>query len=127
MSRQKIAQAIQNVEKRGMVGQALQTFVTQNLSDAEQRFVNVYLQAVGRISGLSQIVRSGRPTEATIERLKSELPNPAYAGSAAAARDKLALLHDEINIAMDKGQFSEQPLAGKKTGEMTDDEFLQKF
>jgi len=106
-SRQKIGQAIQNIEKRGVFGQAAQNLVVQNLSPKEQQFVDIYLQAVGRISGLSQLVRSGRPTEATIERLKSELPNPGYAGSSVAARNKLKLLHQEIDIAMDKGQFLE--------------------
>jgi len=127
VSRQKIGQAIQNVEKRNMVGQAFQTWIAQNLNPAEQRYVRTYLQAVGRISGLSAIVRSGRPTEATIERLKSELPNPAYAGSADAARAQLDLLHDEINIAMDKGQFSDQaPSSGKSNDDSNADEILKK-
>lgn len=122
MSRQKIQQVLQNAEKRNMFGQALQSWVASQLTEPEQKFVTLYMQAVGRISGLSQLVRSGRATEAQIERLKAELPNPATTTNSAHALQKLQQIQSEIDIALDKGQFLEVPAAG----DVSDDEFLQK-
>jgi len=107
-SRVKLMQVLANPEKRSMVGQTLQVLTAGGLSPQEQQFVTLYNQAVGRISGLSQLVRSGRPTEATIERLKTELPNPATTASSEHARQKFAQLQNEIDIALQKGQFSDQ-------------------
>lgn len=106
-SRAKVQQVLQNPEKRSTIGQQLQQMVAANLSPEEQEFVTLYNQAVGRISGLSQLVRSGRPTEATIERLKMELPNPATTADAAHAKAKLAQIQNEIDIAMQKGNFGD--------------------
>jgi hypothetical protein len=107
-SRLKIQQVLQNSEKRGMIGQGVQNLVAYNLSKEESEFVTLYNQAVGRISGLSQLVRSGRATEAQIERLKTELPNPATTSSSAHARQKFEQIQNEIDIALEKGQFVEQ-------------------
>jgi hypothetical protein len=112
-SRLKIQQVLENPESRGMIGQAIQGIAAQNLSDAEQQFVTLYNQAVGRISGLSQLVRSGRATEAQIERLKTELPNPSTTSNSAHAKQKLAQIQNEIDIALEKGQFVDSPNAGK--------------
>jgi hypothetical protein len=111
-SRLKLAQALQNPEKRTAIGQTIQSFTAQNLTQKEQQFVTLYNQAVGRISGLSQLVRSGRATEAQIERLKNELPNPATTSNSAHARQKLAQIQNEIDIALQKGQFTESPGTG---------------
>jgi hypothetical protein len=108
-SRLKIQQVLENPEKRGMIGQAVQGLTAQNLTEAEQQFVTLYNQAVGRISGLSQLVRSGRATEAQIDRLKSELPNPATTSGSAHAKQKLAQIQNEIDIALQKGQFVDSP------------------
>jgi hypothetical protein len=124
-SRLKLSQVLQNPEKRGMIGQTVQTLAAANLSPAEQQFVTLYNQAVGRISGLSQLVRSGRATEAQIERLKSELPNPATTSSSEHARQKLAQIQNEIDIALQKGQFVESPASSDQKN-ISDDEFLMK-
>jgi hypothetical protein len=106
-SRMKIQQVLQNPDKRGFIGQTIQGLAAQGLDSQEQQFVTLYNQAVGRISGLSQLVRSGRATEAQIERLKQELPNPATTSDSAHARQKLAQIQNEIDIALQKGQFSD--------------------
>jgi hypothetical protein len=121
-SRQKIAQVIQNPDKRGFIGQSVQSLAAANLTPQEQEFVTLYNQAVGRIAGLSQLVRSGRATEATIERLKTELPHPFNTTNSAHARQKLAQIQNEIDIALQKGQFTDAPGTG-----ISDDEFLKNF
>ncbi len=125
-SRLKLQQVLQNPDKRGFVGQTLQTLSAGSLSPKEQEFLTLYNQAVGRISGLSQLVRSGRATEAQIERLKTELPNPATTADSAHARQKLAQIQNEIDIALEKGQFIEGQQNGK-SGDTSDDDFLKKF
>lgn len=117
-SRLKLAQVLQNPDKRGIIGQSIQTLAAANLTENEQKFVTLYNQAVGRISGLSQLVRSGRATEAQIERLKQELPNPATTASSQHAKDKLKQIQSEIDIALQKGQFADTD------GSMSDDQFL---
>ncbi len=121
-SRQKIQQVMQNPDKRGFIGQAVQGIAAANLNQSEQDFITLYNQAVGRIAGLSQLVRSGRATEATIERLKTELPNPFNTTNSGHAKQKLAQIQNEIDIAMQKGQFVESP-----SGDTSDDDFLKKF
>jgi len=124
-SRLKLQQVLQNPDKRTFVGQTLQTLSAGSLSAKEQEFVTLYNQAVGRISGLSQLVRSGRATEAQIERLKTELPNPATTADSRHAKQKLAQIQNEIDIALEKGQFVEGQ--GGKSGDTSDDDFLKKF
>jgi hypothetical protein len=67
--------------------------------------MRLYNQLVGTISGLGQLVRSGRVTEATIERLKSELPNPVTTKDSADARIRIKRLLKEIDVALQKGTF----------------------
>lgn len=104
-SRLKVQQVLQSPDKRGWIGQTIQALTAQGLTPQEAQFITLYNQAVGRISGLSQLVRSGRATEAQIERLKLELPNPATTSGSAHARQKFAQIQNEIDIALQKGQF----------------------
>src|SRR5215831_311751 len=105
VSRLKLMQLIQNPDKEGMLGRGAQTIFAQGMTPSQVKFVQTYNQLVGTISGLSQLVRSGRATEATIERLKAELPNPITTKNSADAMQRLQRLMDEINVAMRKGSF----------------------
>jgi hypothetical protein len=106
MDRQKVAQVVDSVDAKGMISRAITTAAAQNLTSDEAEFVRTYNQLVGTISGLGQLVRSGRATEATIERLKKELPNPLTTKDSADARQRLTRLRKEINVAMEKGTFT---------------------
>jgi hypothetical protein len=106
LDRQKIAQVVDSVDSKGMLHRALTSFAAQNLTDDEAEFVRTYNQLVGTISGLGQLVRSGRATEATIERLKRELPNPLTTKDSADAQARLARLRKEVDVAMEKGTFT---------------------
>jgi hypothetical protein len=111
-SRQKIAQVLHDPEKRGVIGGIVQNLTASSLTEPERQFVTLYNQAIGRISGLAQLVRSGRMTEATINRLKSELPNPLTTSSSQHAIEKFQQIQNEIDIAMQSGQFSDSPPNG---------------
>jgi hypothetical protein len=106
LSRLKLAQLIQNPDKEGFIGRSAQTLIAAGMSPSQVKFIQTYNQLVGTISGLSQLVRSGRATEATIERLKAELPNPITTKNSADAQQRLQRLMDEINLAMRKGSFT---------------------
>ena len=68
----------------------------------------MYNQLAGTISGLGQLTRGGRVTEATINRLVNELPNPMQSQSSADAKQRFRRLLSEISIAQQSGQFPSQ-------------------
>jgi hypothetical protein len=105
--RLKMNQAATNPDKEGFIGRGLTQAAAQSLSRDEAQFIQMYNQLVGTISGLSQLVRSGRATEASIERLKRELPNPQTTKDSKDARERIARLLKEVKVAMDKGRFTD--------------------
>jgi hypothetical protein len=106
VSRLKMSQMIQNPDKESLLGRGAQTLFARGMTPSQVKFLQTYNQLVGVISGLSQLVRSGRATEATIERLKAELPNPNTTRDSRDAQQRLQRLLDEINLAMKKGTFT---------------------
>lgn len=105
LSRARVNKVLHPPKDPGLIAGTVATAVAGNLTRDEQDFVDLYNQMVGRISGLSQLVRSGRPTESQIERLKNELPNPQNSANSANARRKIDLIMNEISIAMQKGTW----------------------
>ena len=118
LERMKLARVLSNPDgKTNLFGEALTIGASKNLDSTQVQFAQMYNQLVGTISGLGQLVRSGRLTEATIERLKQELPNPLTTHDSKDARQRIQRLMKEVNVAMEKGQFKvAQPAAkGKLT------------
>jgi hypothetical protein len=111
--RMQLAQVLANPDKEGMVGRGLSTAAAQNMDPKQAKFVQLYNQLVGTISGMAQLVRSGRATEATIERLKSELPNPVTTKDSKDARQRIQRLLKEIDVAMAKGSFEGNVKGGR--------------
>jgi len=105
MSRLRLQQIAQNPDKEGFIGRVATLAASSGMSDSQKKFLQTYNQLVGTISGMAQLVRSGRATEATIERLKAELPNPTNTRDSKDAHERLQRLTDEINVAMKKGTF----------------------
>lgn len=104
--RMKMAQVAKNPDKEGMIGRGLSVVAAQNLTEDQKNFIQMYNQLVGTISGLAQLVRSGRATEATIERLKAELPNPVSTKDSKDARERIQRILKEVDVAMQKGTFT---------------------
>ena|SRR3984957_2293741 len=103
--RLQLAQALKAPDKEGLTGSVLTLASAQNLDPQQVAFVQMYNQLVGTVSGMSQLVRSGRATEATIERLKAELPNPLTTKDSADAKKRIQRLMKEIDVAKQKGTF----------------------
>lgn len=101
-----LMQLVRSPDKDGFIGRGLTAATAMNVSPKNAAFVRMYNQLVGTISGLSQLVRSGRATEASIERLKLELPNPATTRNSADARARIQRLLNEVSTAMRKGSFT---------------------
>lgn len=104
--RMKMAQVAKNPDKEGMLGRGLSVVAAQNLTEDQKNFIQMYNQLVGTISGLAQLVRTGRATEATIERLKAELPNPVSTKDSKDARERIQRILKEVDVAMQKGTFT---------------------
>jgi len=106
VDRLRLQQIAQNPDKEGFIGRSVTMLASRGMTPSQQAFIQTYNQLVGTISGLAQLVRSGRATEATIERLKAELPNPTNTRDSKDAHERLQRLMDEINVAMQKGRFT---------------------
>lgn len=117
--RMKMAQVAKNPDKEGMLGRGLSVVAAQNLTEDQKNFIQIYNQLVGTISGLAQLVRSGRATEATIERLKAELPNPVSTKDSKDARERIQRILKEVDVAMQKGTFTGQD-SGKSPSNVED-------
>jgi len=112
MSRLRLQQIAQSPDKEGFLPRIMTLGAASGMSDSQKKFLQTYNQLVGTISGMAQLVRSGRATEATIERLKAELPNPTNTRDSKDAHERLQRLMDEINLAMKKGTFTDSGNAG---------------
>lgn len=126
-SRAKMATAIHAADdKAGVLSKALAVQI--GLTPEESDFVSTYLQLIGTISGLGQLTRGGRMTEATAKRLMNELPNPILTQSSKDGIDKLKRLRSEIDVATQKGTFdlSDKSDSNAKGG-LTANSFREKY
>lgn len=105
VSRIKLQQLIGDPSKKGLMGHIGTNLAAGSESPEEAEFVRMYNQLVGTISGLGQLTRSGRTTEATINRLINELPSPYTTTSAEDAKARLSRLQQELSVATQKGNF----------------------
>jgi hypothetical protein len=70
----------------------------------------MFNQTVGRIQALGQLTRGGRAaTEAAINRMMNELPYPTTTHSSEAAKNAFDLIQNELDIAMQKRDWSAGP------------------
>lgn len=104
-SRLRLSQLIGDATKKGTVGKLVTIAASAGSTPQEQEFLRMYNQLVGTISGLGQLTRSGRVTEATIGRLMQELPNPLTTQSSADAKSRLARLKQELTVAQQTGNL----------------------
>ena len=114
--RLQLAQILKPHDDKGVVDTVATTVASSNLNPQQAEFVRMYNQLVGTISGMAQLVRSGRATEATIERLKAELPNPMTTRDSTDGKKRIKRLMKEIDVAMKKGSFEGTSEGGDKDG-----------
>ena len=110
----KLAVAESDPSKEGMMGKLWHQIAVQNLSPQQQEYLRLRQSMLGTISGLSSVVRSGRATEATINRLIQEIPDVMSSNNAADAKARIANIKRELQLALRQGV--PRPT---KTGEMT--------
>lgn len=103
--------------KESRFGKALTKLSAQATTPAQAEFLRLYRQMAGTISGIGRLSRGGRVTEATVNRLLSELPNPANTKNSADAIARLQRLQDEINTALSHDSYEE--LASGRAGAST--------
>jgi hypothetical protein len=106
MSKLKLGQVIEGSEKQNVFGRTVTTAASSSMTDEEAAFMRMYNQLIGTISGLGQLTKSGRTTEATIHRLMMELPNPKTTKDSADGKARIDRLLKEIDVAMEKGAFT---------------------
>ena len=99
--------ATSDVAKEGFFGKIGTKLASRALTDEQADFLRDYRQAVSVISGLGKLSRGGRVTEATVNRLLTDLPNPANTKNSKDARERLKLLQDEVQVALTNGAFEE--------------------
>ena len=99
----KIGQAAKDASKDGPWGMYWHNLAQSNLSPAESEYVALAQSLTGTIGGLSGVVRPGRPTEATINRLIQELPTVLSSQNSKVARFRIANLKAELNLALTAG------------------------
>lgn len=102
MSREKIAHAMKDPQKMNIFDR----ITAYNLTPPEADFLKLYNAALGTVQGLASITRSGRSTEAAVQRLKVELPNVFQSSSSADAKDRIEQLLKEANTALQTNPMS---------------------
>jgi hypothetical protein len=102
VSREKIARAMD--PNGGMIDRA----IAKNLSGPEAEFIRFYNAALGTIQGLTTITRSGRATEASVNRLKAELPSIMQSAGSKDAKLRLEQLFKELSLAVKKDSDTRQ-------------------
>lgn len=107
MDRMALSQILANPDKDGFIGRSATSLLSSGMSDDQASFVQLYNQLVGTIAGMSKLVRPGGTTEAQIERLRNELPNPVNTKNSKDARARIQRLLKEIDIAVKKGSFGD--------------------
>lgn len=123
-----IAHLISTKGAESFMGAMAKAVSSAALSQDDVNFIQTYRQLLGRIQGIAQLTRgSGRPTEAAIQRMIGELPDPMIVQSPEQARHSFELIEDEIDTAL-KAVKTKAP-APKTKPQSSDpvDNFLRSF
>ena len=99
-SRAKIAAVLSASDpKSGTVHNVIASQIARSLTPAEAGFIRDYNAAVGVISGLGPVTRGNRTTEASVQRLMTELPSVFQAANSKDAKARIKQLTQEIDLA----------------------------
>ncbi len=109
---------------QGMVGEQLQAFTSSIEDPRVAEFVRLYNANVNNVTGASSTIRPGRPTEALVKRLGTELPTVLQSKDSADAKQRIKLLQAAIKDAQKssrlKGVGSSTPSGQQKPQNLTD-------
>ena len=62
--------------------------------------------------GLRALVQTGRATQAQVDRIIAEFPNPYNTTSSEDAKERLKLVQNELRIAAESGKLPDVPVGG---------------
>ena len=101
--RSKMAEAEKDASKDSLFGTIFHQMAVSNLKPEQQEYLRLRAAMLGTVSGLSSVVRSGRPTEATINRLANEIPTVLSSANSKDARKRIANIKRELKLALEQG------------------------
>jgi hypothetical protein len=97
----------------------------------QQEFLRQWRQLDALAVGLRGLVQTGRATQAQVDRIVAELPNPYNTTSAKDARERLKRVQNELQIAAQTGKLPDvetgSPNAGDSASDPAVDNFLRSF
>ncbi len=112
--RSKMAEAEKDASKDSLFGTVFHQLAVKNLRPEQQEYLRLRAAMLGTVSGLSSVVRSGRATEATINRLANEIPTVLASANSKDARERIANIKKELQLALEQGV--PRPNAPKQQG-----------
>lgn len=112
--RSKMAEAEKDASKGSLFGTVFHQLAVKNLAPEQQEYLRLRAAMLGTVSGLSSVVRSGRPTEATINRLANEIPTVLASANSKDAKERIKNIKKELNLALEQGV--PRPNAPKQQG-----------
>lgn len=101
--RNQAAFAEKDPSKAGVSATVLHQLAVITGGTDQQEYLRLNQAMTGTIGGLSSVVRPGRPTEATISRLKLEIPGVMESANSADAKERIKNIKREINLALQPG------------------------
>ena len=99
--------------KAGIWGRLSTAIASKSASPDQQEFLRYWRQLDALAIGLRGLVQTGRATQAQVERLIAELPNPYNTTSSADAKNRLRLVQNELRVAAESGKLTDVPLGQK--------------
>lgn len=96
--------------KANLFGRLATSLASKAASPQQQEFLRYWRQLDALAIGLRGLVQTGRATQAQVERLIAELPNPYNTTSSEDAKNRLRLVQNELKVAADTGKLPDVPL-----------------
>jgi hypothetical protein len=103
------AESEKDASKSGLFDTAMHVLSVNHLTKDQQEYLTIRQALMGTVSGLSSVVRTGRPTEATINRLMQEIPDVMSSANSTMAKEKIAQIKKELKVALTQGVPPPQP------------------
>jgi hypothetical protein len=97
------AESEHDASKSGLWDTAAHVLSINNLTPEQQEYLTIRQALMGTVSGLSSVVRTGKATEATINRLAQEIPDVMSSSNSKMAKEKIGQIKKELEVALAQG------------------------
>lgn len=95
--------------KEGFFGRMGTKLASSVASPDQQEFLRQWRQLDALAVGLRGLVQTGRATQAQVDRIIAELPNPYNTTSSSDARERLKRVQNELQVAAQSGKLTDVP------------------